>query len=1090
MTRTLRLAGVRPPQYAPQVEMRRVPMWERNLFARTGNPDNAPIYDVEGDPPGGGAPATSSIATVTKGCYHNHLPGTAYSSQVAASAMQWAVDKFFAFKCYVEFDDVAGRIPLFYQRSSLQNGGPFIEIRDGHIYAGWYDTEQKREVCVKTSAPVIQPGYIYYIYYRKFFPRNGLAVGGNPFYTPSGSNWANSVHCGGITSVKNFCYDALIWRRFPRVAQTTTVGSPKRFSDWTGYDAKSYLNSPSGGANYDYFTALSSVRACVSATIADSSFGVTNPYTLALKPGPSGCVMFEALLDQGNTTANTVALDTGASNFRFLLDHVGMLLQISDTSTFPSAPLTTIYRIVEFVSATKVKVCNVDGSSPSFNYSTDTQKISVCLGVSLVKSEGYDASHAPDTDSYAIECFGSSLSSNPLNGVQPFRGRRWSFAYGMFTNGGAVVDGGGNKVGKPAIFEDGVKAINAAAGAGQQRITSCVEMGTDVFGIQGSTNPLDGSLPFQGVPAGELQVDTNFAHTAVDTTPGYDITWGVPATIPSAIAPSSTQPNVNREAALDAVSTSTDKHIIQFARPVTPGKRLLRVSFYDPDNDEESTPGELQSINIPIESSNPSSAMSLVLTGLPSPIERGRRIVRRIRLSLANATDLFLAADIEDPSAFSCEVPIDDIAMQQFGAAIGTAALIAQFGTPPRGKYVAFSQNRLILGNLDGQEDGVAFSNPFTPGEFPRANIFPIDTGAAGITGLAEMHSEFTSAALIVFKRNAMLAYQFNSLGIPILSRSRRCDGCVAHNTILSVEDRIYYLSDRGPMVLLSDLTPYFIGWRTQGLFKKAVELTELAFAHAGLNRRRGQYLVTYQEKGTTRTERRLGIEFTHPSSGEDTTRAELTSGHRFNLYEQPSCTALASVQARDGGEPLLAGGTEEGFGVWLDRDDTLYALPSGQPADVDTALEGPFGTLARYLVNGVETARRALFDTGSALYVDGPTEVNASWLTLGAMLARWSSKEVDAESPELDKNVYYLDVSRGSTPGGALQVDLYSNLDSAPVGSVTLPLTESFSSLEIGAILQESRSFRFVFRTQTPTAGQDFELLNLTVRPAEVDSK
>ncbi len=1031
MARRFRFAGLRPPAYAPRVDVVRTPLWQRSTFNRAGAPDNYPIYDVEGDPPFGGGAVTLSTPAVTKSFMHFRNPGTMYLSQAVDTSMAWVADKYFAFKCYFELDSTTGRIVLFSQRSSLDNGGPFVEVRDGYLAAGWYDTDLKKEVFVRTSAPVIEPGYVYYLYYRKWFPRGGLNAGFNAFYTPAGSNWANSVHQGGTGGgiTAKYCYDSFVWRRFPR---TAPAGG---YNDYTGYDAKSFIK-PSGAA-YNFYTNNSSPRACVSATISDSSF-LTGPYPASGDYGATGVVLSEVGLDQATTAGDIVAINGGA-NLTFLLDHVGMLLQIYDDRA-GSTILGDAYRIIEFIDAQHVRVVAKDGSAPAFAFASGVQKVSVFMGVSLVKSDGYDQSKHPDSDQYPIEAFGSSLASNPLNGVQQFNGRAWSWAWGVFAYDGATTDGGSNKVGRPNIFEDCTSALGAGT-----RISSASEVGTDVFGLQGSTNPLDGRLPCSGVPAGELEVDNTYARVAVNTTPYYPIVWAAP--VGSATAPSSTQPNALLEVALDTSSTSAAKPTWGAARGVTAGTRLLRVSFYDLDNNVESAPGDLVQVRVqPEDTSNPSAAVSLVLSGLPPPVDRGVRVARRIRLSAANGTDLFLAAQIDNASAYSAEILIDDVAMQRVGVAIDAEEIVSSFGAPPRGKYVAFAGSRLVIGALDGQEDGFAFSKAFSPSVFPVGNVYAVDTGHSGITGLCEL-----SKALVVFKRDAVMPYVFNQQEQPELQRAIRGDGCIAHSTIASLEDRVYYATDRGIAVLLSDWSPFFIGWRVRGT-TDSLDPNRLHLAHGGINRSRSQYLLAAVNSAGDHL--RIGAEFQHPMAGEDFTRTELMEGHRFALYSDPSCVSLASVSPAGGGRPVLVGGTEEGFVVWLDRSDVLHCL--SEPGIDTLELEGDLGAPQR---EGFER---------------------------GELESFWETREFNFESPEINKRACLLDLSRVAG-SGALEVALYRNQEATPTGTKPIDNSLAFSTVELADTLQEARSIRLRFSNPNPTA---FELLDLTVRYEEEDSR
>lgn len=1032
----LRLAGIRKPAWKPKVALVRRPLWAPN---RTGDP----IYSVSGDPAFGGSAVTLATPAVVNRCWHNYNPGTVYLKQDADSAMAWTIDRYFAFKCFFELDSVSGRIPIWSRRSSLDNGGPFIEVRDGYVYAGWYDVELKEEVWVRTDKPIVEPGYTYYLYHRKWFPRGGVN-NTNAFYSPAGSNWLNSVHTGTLVT-NTFVFDSLIVRRVPKAAQTG-------YYDFTGYDLKSYK----ANAAYDYPANGSSARACVSFTIADSTFSPNNPYSWGFLPGATGCVAANVAVNRAATNAagDRIILDGATSGPRFLLDHVGMLCQVADDSG--ATPLRSdVYRIVEFISALEVRVVNQADASPAFALPAANCAVHIFSGVSLVKSPNYDRSKSPDPEAYAVEAFGTSLASNVLNGVQPFRGRRWSLAWNVVSNGTADVNG--NRVGLPDIFED----ISVRLGT---QVSSAIEVGTDLFGTQGSTNPLDGSLPWQGVPLGELQADNTFVRVAVDTRPYHVINWAAPAG--SATAPASTLPNSALALALDASATSVTPPAWDYSRAVTAGERLLRVSFFDPDNNEESEPGDLVTFEIPIEDgSNPSAGVSLRLTGLPYPTESDRRIQRRIRLSLANGFDLFTVLDHGQDSS-SVEFEIDEISMA-FGSAVTEGTIQGLYGRPPRARFVAFTSGRLLAANLRGQPDGLAYSRPYLPETFAPENVTPIDTGDAEITGLVTI-----GPTIFVFKRNAILGYRFDNFSQPFLTSSVRGDGCVAPSSIAALEDRIYYLSDRGPMVLpLEASVPFFVGWRFKGLPR---DTGSQHLSHSAINRGRSQCLMTYAEAPGAPMDRALAMDFDHPMDGEDTTRAELVSGHRMGRREWARISSMA--YGIGGLQPRMACGTEDGFVAWMDVEGEPEIMRAS-----GTGLEGRAGSVA---VDASDWTNwdHVVYDSAGLWAPDG------QWLSVpgvGVVRSLWSTKTFNAGTPDIRKNAYYLDVER-DVGAGKMTIDVYK--DQGPtVGPVTIDLSLSYSSEELGGILQEARSFRFAMRAHE--VGVRYDLLSVTLRVAAVES-
>lgn len=1024
MSPSFRFAGLRKPSTKPRISVARTPLWEQNRFSAVGSdlPDNDPIFNVSGDPPYP-TPVTLATPAVTAKVNHLRLPGTAYVTHTADASMTWGINKCFAFKCYFQLDSVAGRVPIFSSRDSIDGGGPFIEVRDGHVVCGWYDVRLKREVYVSTSKAIVEPGYTYYLYYRKWFPRGWVSSVGGPKYKARG-NWMNSIHAGNMGAAdRQSAYDSLVVRRFPRARPAVN-----QYYDWCGYDAKAYAKLGSPAAFYDYFTNLSSYRACVSFVAADTDYGSipSSIYSGPTRITPSGCVMFKVELDKANTAVDIVALNPAATDMRFVYDHVGMLLQIEDSSLVPPYGSTT-FRIVEMISATKVRVIAESSAAPAFNFIGGNQYISVFPDVSLVKSEGYDESLEPDTGSYAIEAFGSSLAGDPLSGITQFSGKAWSFAWGMFT-ATAGNDSDGYPHRSPDIFEDA--SVSFAAG---NRITSGCEIGTDVFGLQGSANPCDGSLPCNAVPAGELAVDATFARLAVDTRLYLPAVW--PAGSPvDATAPASTQPNAGLAVTRDAASTSATDPVIQYTREVPPGERLMRVSFYDPDYDEESAPGDEVRFNIPEEDGiNPSAKVELVLSGMPICTEPGRRVWRRIRMSLEGAAAYFVAKDVQDSDSYSATVQVDDVSMQSLSQPVTSAELFGRHGSPPRGRVVAISGGRLVVGGLDEAEGSIAYSAPGEYSSFPIANVLPIAAGDSSVRGLCDM-----LGSLIVFKRTAVLAYDLSG-ELPILKRQVLTDGCVSPLSIVGLEDRIYYMSDRGPMVLQSDLSPFFIGWRLKGLLESATR-AGLENCAAGINRGRSQILMTSDVAGSPC---HYGIEFQHPMDGEDTLRAELVAGHRFSNYDGVPITALASVQRPGVGFAVIAG-TSDGFAAWVDAEGDGRVMAG-------TYLEGNRGSTYEDNVR--------------------PTI--------------WSTREFTG-MVELDKHMHFLDVSRPKGGTGLLTVDLYRDRGDY-VGSINVDLSKPFSSEELGHLMQGVRTYRFSFGSDS---GIVWELLDLTVRLQYVDSR
>jgi hypothetical protein len=1105
-TNEFRFAGIQGPRSLPKVEIVRRPLWKTNKFVLAGDPDNDPIFNVNQD---NLAPTpTPKTPAVTALVYHYNNPGTKVLIQEGEATMTWVRDSFIAFKCYLRMNSVTGRIQLFGRRDSLQSGY-FLEIRDGHLVAGWWDTVLKKECSIRTSIPVIEPGYVYYVYYRKWFPRGGLASTPAPYnaqMTKADSNWANSLHCIGTAGSFNAqaCYDSLIFRRFARGAQSG-------FFDFTGWDAKTYdkdtdLAAGYGGANnYDHTANGSSARMCVSATSADAEFGY-DPY--ATGQSPTGMVMLSTALNGATTgdAAGRVQIAVGGSQ-RFLADHVGMLLQVSGGLLDKQ-----VYRIVEFISATSVKCVTQTGAAAPFNLlvaATDT--IAVYMGVSLVKSDDFDKSTAPDAAVYPIEVAGSSLQSNPLNGMAPFDGELWSCAWDMVA--GDSADDGGNMVMLPNVFELADAVVCPLVLAAGTTMSCAVEVGTDVCGLQGTGNTRAGVMPWAGQPAGELAVDLTYAHTAIDTCQTIDrtVTGGYTLT---ATAPSSTQPNSTGAAALDAASRTAKIPVWTELNPVTPGPRVARLFFFDPERNVLSGPGAQFKINVPEEDvNNPSASVELILSLLPACPD-GPGFSTRIYLSAPNSTIPLLRTQIDDDQPDSVSIAIDEV-NESFLESVD----VTLTGAPPEARFVAASQGRMCFANLPGQADGVMFSLPYFPEIVPIGNIFPANTGRSAITALLDF-----KGALVVFKRDAIIPIQFDTTsGLPLFGPSGGSDGCVSASSLAKLEDRAYYVSDRGPQVLLEGWQPFFIGRQMRDYFKSGIDTSEIERVHGTFNRRRSQYVFTAKSRTRSRMDERWSIEFSHPTAGEDVERAEMPAGHRASFYQGPNCTAVGMVEPRGGGAALMVGGTDHGFVVWLDRDDhrtttgalilagatpmfgsrTLTKGAASVTGTFDRTLEGALGQVLRVYQGGEQEAY-VLFsanDGTDRLYLEGPLQEAMTWLTglgvaqgtvlsLGALLWVYSTKDFDCGTVDLNKQFYYLDLTRRLTVGTA-KLDMLRNQEATPTApSKDVDLAQTYTAIGVHDALQRARVARFRLRTQTPAIDVDVEIMDLVIRLAEADPR
>lgn len=1077
-----RFAGLLPPPTEADFEFIRTPLFEVNKFDSDGDVDNDAIIQVD-----------TRIAANLDPVYHYRIPGSSFVQQLADSELDWEVDKYFAFKCLFRMNSVQGRIPIYSRRQSLRSGAPFIEIRDGRVYFGWWDVSLKEEQWIRTSKAVIEPGFDYYLNIRVRFPRKGLLVNpnGNPPFNGDDLdvNWENSNYPDNeISTGVGILRNLFIVRRFTKAVQGDV------YDDWTGYDIKAAIACPHAA---DWFTGNSSDRMCVSFTTADAFIpvngGAGESYTLT---GPVA-----GFTNPGVGAATDQILVAGAGTF--VLDHVGMLLQIPFRTSEQSANFDgAIFRIVELISDKEVRVVTQADAAPvfvagDFDNAPQFMTLVVSPDVALEKSPNFDLSDSPDPDDAVLELFGSQLAQNPLNGVRRFDGVVYSWAFGVFAP--TDVDAGGNLNVDADIFEDfSVKHGTSLFGS--------AEIGTDTFGDAAITPTTMMKLPFAGTGAGQLQVDADRARSAVDVR-AYGATGD----------PTSSQPNENKVITTDAAA-STNQNNFTFAGAVQPnGDRLVRMSFHDPKNDVTSRlSAEVTLRPAKDDKSNPSQRLRVRFTNLPvSPDDVDTLL--QVWMTTAQGTELFLVAEVESHT-HAVEIEINDLFF-------GTIDKVADFdvGAPPNAAVVGVSQSTMFYADItvEGvhQPDGLMFSKAFEPSVVPFGNIATADTGdSVGITALHDL-----GRTLVIFKRNAMVLSEVVAIdGISVLSMRRVSgnDGAVSAQSVLQLEGRLYFVSDRGPQVFFGDpdAGPTFLGKRVQTYFDETMDPQYLERISASVNRRRDQYVFTVKDASRFLPDERISIEFDHPVDGDAVN--PVIAGHRFSKYRGPSFTALGMVVSKDGGAHDLVGGTRDGFMVWMDRRDTQLSM-LGPDEDqwgewqlkvdagtdslfagkVDEDLEGPRGALLRFaptgggaIVEGVLlNARpsgsdyRLVIDTASG-QVAVRAVLNAD-VNLGVLVHRWSTREFDFNMPFLDKQGYFLDVTR-PVGVGQLSVDVFRNLAETPTGTLTLLLTEAFASLELGELVQEARSVRLLFYNDPAVGPVDFELLDVTVRAAQTDNR
>ena len=1000
-------AGLQAPTTKPAFEVERIPIWKENVQL-ANNPENGPVRQgTDGEDPR---------------ILHYNSSGNHVLNQAFHQGMTWEKDgtKFdiFGFKCYVRMRSVAGRVPLYSGRSAVDGGGIFLEIRDGVVHAGWYDTLLKKQVWVKTSKPVIKPGFVHYIYLRKRFPQKdgwqGTALG------TGDSNWANSI----FEFTAAFTYDSLVVRYFPKAAVLD--------------------------ANLDGLEAtIGSVSNAISFTTDDVT-------------APTGTTAQGLVTDPTLTVTATGNTITTAAGTPFQGDMLGMLFQFGSAAANHPAEL---FRIVA-VTGTTLDVKTLDGQTPSLTEAAPVAA-GVFAGVSLIKSEDFDESTEPDKESYAIELFGSQLALEETGGITPFDGEAWSWAYVVRQHTGA----------------EGIDVFGVSP-------SDEIETGTDVF-PEDIFNP---TLPANDPGPGELRVTGGdvFAEHLCQPYGG-------------SILPVSSQPNEGLEWEQGAQATINAQS--WFVRYIDSPIRLegvtkIQVIFFDPAQNLRSNPGPELEIQPGLgDVSNPSGRVRFLLTQLPASREKGA-IERWIFASLLGG-DKFLIAKVPDNSSSSASIEVTTEKISQ-----SREVLTYTNAAPPRCSVLGVGLERLWFGALQGQVDAIRWSRSYQPGQVPQGNFMVLLTGGTGpVTGLTELKGR-----MVVFKRDAIWRIVLTAQGLAVREQVSRSSGCVAHQTLVDLEDRLEFLSDRGPTVYLGQGLPAWVGVNLQGLFTDDVDATKGVLATATLNRRRDQYVATFVEKSRPDVGQRISSEFDSALSGA-ASGARVPANYRMSRYEDPRVTALGRYQPLGGGIERVLAGTHEGFLVWMDREETLRMLAGDTPvwgdqtitvdgtsladviptdtSSVDLELEGMRGQVARWVAGGVEYALPVLLATPTKVWLDRDASVVAAddaTVTLAAQRHVYETGWISFTVPEYRKGGgAWLDIVADSA-SGSVTVEVY--VDEAATPGITEVVNLAGDNPHISLETLSGFHWKFRIRSAEPALPLSFEITALILRVRDVEQR
>jgi len=1076
-----KVAGVLPPKGKPDAEIERLPLWQLN--DETTPVDNDPVS------------------------YHYTTRGNSHLLCRHHEDMNWESGDVWAFKCYLKPNSVHGRIPIYSGRTSLENGGPFLEIVDGKCRLGWYDTILKKEVYVETSNQVFYPGYWHYVYVRKNYPdgtwQNQL-------------NFENASECNDMMVVRVFNESSVTalseeWRTnmvedlsgSPAATNQMCVSYTMDYRyGWTvsGSTSGFKITITGGGdavANYDVSIAAGSYNAVTMAAAiqtgirgsgaVDATTCVWNPagyfvidsidgtgITIAARGSGTDMTttLFGGTTDQDteastwtgaaaakmsftasglcSTSTTTWDGDTGgvvvASQDTMVDDHYGKYFQW-DTSVDPE-----IYILAGSASSkTQFSLATLAGTTPDFgNSKYDGIAGGIFHGTELVASEDFFNSKNPDGYPFDIELFGSEMAAYPMSGVTPFNGSFASFGCTVTTKSSGHV-------------------FDADDGTDQART------GTDAFTKHPDDTDGNGPLVF----------DKSDGDTFVVV--------------------QSTTPNDELEVAMDAeASDNADPLTWQNSSSIQmlQGFRRVRVTFYDADQNIESNPGpELLIEPSEEDKTNTSGAARIRIKDIPLSPQKGN-ITRRIYMSQADGANLYEVAELADNSSDSIVIYKDELAI---GAG---APLSFDRNAPPKCDIVKAAGGFMWYGGLAIQRNGALFSKPFQPTAVPFSNFLLFDTGDnSPITGIAEH-----SGRVLVFKRDSVYGVNVTAAGATQETISRGA-GAVNHNSIQQLDDRLYFVDVRGIMHMAPFGEPQRISEEIEVFLNEDWDVAHQQFVVGGINRRRNQYLFATKEATSNYPDVRYACELL---GGGSVLQQDVTSlKHRFSRFRGPNITALGTVWDRFGDNQQVVAGTEEGFVLWMDRTDTKLSM-LGPDANVwgatsltlttssdvayletsagtiDTDLSGMRGAVVRYRTSSAssdEYESVVLGSVGTTLILDRSRTVavtSGDTVIMGATRPQFRTKWFDMGAPELGKKSVLLDVSRATDGSGSLTFTTHKDFSDSAIDTISMSMTSGLgheSTTAQGAVLQVR------FAEPRGQSGTEFEIVDMVWRVQVTDT-
>lgn len=1096
-------AGVLPPASAPTFDLDRSPIWTPNVRDKTS------ASGASNDPVDG------ALVGAAQPVYHYRGDGNTFlQASIGApdlAALQWDQNDYFAFKAYLRPDSVSGRIRII-GKSDGKDSGIFVEIRDGHLFVGWYDTTTKKELTVSTDRPVFFPGRTTYVNVRKMWPQADTLEGNfrnSYFYGGLGRRMTVTSLAGGVFAVGDKIQNAGV-TKVGRVSKALTpIGTTQELEYLlhTGTDFATEAVNNTAGVTATSASAANTIRPMHDLVIA-RTFPASAPSVfteLDVKPAitqtdPAGrtCVSFTTDIGQqpaGTTASGIVSVPgakftgTGAAGVVtteanapiFTYDMLGMFWQWGSDAGVAA----DVYRIITFTSSSSITVQKLDGTAAP-NFSTVTAKSGgVFSGVTLVKGSGFDTGATPDNSSSNLELFGSEQVRDGLSGFAPYSGDFWCPAYTM------EISSQTNKLEGALIFE------NRNSARGGSSADDPILVGTDKFDYA----LYDG---LGGEPA-ELRADDS------------KVFWGADLrTYAGAGGNVSTQPSSSLELTTD---TSPVCRAIKGSNPlfkyvqdaaVWDQTQYVACAFYDPDQDVISNPGPTLRIRpSPGDSVNPSGLVRALLSDLPVSRD-GENIEVQVFKSLASVDGAgeLLAAGSSVVLRRIAAVPsgTDEVGIQSLDTVIAETPLLEfDNGEPPACKLLAISQARLFYAALTelGQLDGVLYSKAFEPTKVPASNFFRINVGPGeSVTGLAEVYG-----LLVALMRRSVFVITIDANGNPLQRIVSDGAGCVASQSVLAIDSNLIWYGDRGVYIYARSQSPSEIGdtnWageRIKRFFSESIDRQFSFRASAGVNRARHQYVLALRRPSQRLMDIRVGL-----------------AGGGFSLYRDPTITCLCDVQPSGGGPPRVVAGTEDGFVLWMDDpstqglllgpttaldgerthvvgvNSTARTLVMAASTVLDSDLEGMRGSLVRWRAgsapNEVDYQAVVLGVDGRFVHVEdlaSPIPVTGVTATIGEQRHVWESRWFDFGDYEKRKRALYLDVEFAPGSTGSFDIFYYLNRDESHAADRKTGVPANGKKCRLTPDLH-GNWFKFKIVSTPLVPGSSFEITGITLRLGEID--